>query len=301
MTSRRDFVRYTGAALAALSGSLQLSSQAAGGKHLPSRIIPGTNESLPIVGLGSSSAFRDEDTETTRNLLDIFTSYGGSYIDSGIYSGPFVSKIAAGLGKKDSLFLGDYVDPKPADSLRADAIAMAEAQANDALDLIQTRDVAGFATHSEQFAMLKKEGLTRYVGVARSGKQSFAAIIELIENGSVDFVQINYSLMEPEAADRLLPIAMDKGVAVNINRPFINGAYFSKLKGKTLPEWAADFDCQSWAQFSLKFILANPAVNCVLTETTNPKHAVDNIEAGFGRLPDEKIRQKMLALIRDLG
>ena len=301
MTTRREFVRYTGAAVAALSGSLQFPSQAAEGKHLPTRPIPGTDESLPIVGLGSSSAFRNEDMETTRNLLDIFTSHGGSYIDSGINSGPFVSKIAAELGKKDSLFLGDYVDPKPAAALRADVMAMAKAQGNDALDLIQTRDVEGYAAHAEDFATLKKEGLTRYIGVARSGKQSFDAIVELIRNGSVDFVQINYSLMEPEAADRLLPIAMDSGVAVNINRPFINGRYFSIVKGRSLPEWAADFDCHSWAQFSLKFILANPAVNCVLTETTDPKHAVDNLESGFGRLPDEKTQQRMLDLIRSFG
>jgi diketogulonate reductase-like aldo/keto reductase len=293
-------MKYSGAAAAVLSGPLSLSSQAADGMQLPTRSIPGTNEPLPIIGLGSSSAFREAEHEITRNLLDIFTSHGGSYIDVGIQSGPFVSNVAAELGRKDSLFLGDYVDPKAADALRGDVIAMAKAQGNDALDLIQTRDVAGYAAHTDHFAALKKEGLTRYIGVARSGKQSFDAIIELMKNGSVDFVQVNYSLLEPEAADRLLPTAMDLGVAVNINRPFINGRYFSILKGKTLPDWAADFDCHSWAQFSLKFILANPAVNCVLTETADPKHALDNIEAGFGRLPDEETQQRMLGLIREL-
>jgi diketogulonate reductase-like aldo/keto reductase len=300
MANRREFIRYTGAALAALSGSLPLSSFAADAARLPTRLIPGTNESLPIVGFGTSSAFRDEDTETTRNLLDIFTSYGGSYIDVGGTSGPFVSKVAADIGKSDSLFLGDYIDPKSADALAADVKATAAAQGNDALDLIQTRDIAGFARYADQIAMVKEEGLVRYVGVARSGKQSFDAIMQLIEQGVVDFVQVNYSLLEPEAADRLLPLAMDKGVAVNINRPFINGRYFSLVQGKTLPDWAADFDCHSWAQFSLKFILSHPAVNCVLTETTNPKHAVDNLEAGLGRMPDEKTQQMMQDVIRDM-
>lgn len=124
--------------------------------------------------------------------------------------------------------------------------------------------------------------------------------MQLIERRVVDFVQINYSLVEPEAADRLLPLAMDNGVAVNINRPFINGQYFSIVKGKSLPEWAADFDCQSWAQFSLKYILAHPAVNCVLTETTNPKHAIENLQAGFGRLPDKKTQQRMRQVMLDL-
>ena len=108
-------------------------------------------------------------------------------------------------------------------------------------------------------------------------------------------------MLETEAEERLLPMARDKGVAVLINRPFLNGHYFSIVKGATLPEWAAEFDCHSWAQFSLKFILAHPAVNCVLTETTNPKHVIDNLDAGFGGLPDEKTRQRMIEVIRRLA
>lgn len=300
MTSRREFIRYTGAAAAAISAPLSVSSCAADGLRIPTRSIPGTDEKLAIVGLGNSSAFRQEDVETTRSLLDIFTSHGGSYVDAGGSTGPFVSKIAGQLGKRDSLFLGNYVDPKTIDALRAELRTTAKAQDTDVLDLIHTRDVAAYAAQSEQFRQLKDEGLTRYVGIARSGKQSFDAIMRLIERKAVDFVQINYSLIEPEAADRLLPLAMDKGVAVNINRPFINGQYFSIVKGHTLPEWAADFDCHSWAQFSLKYILAHRAVTCVLTETTNPKHVVDNIEAGFGRLPDKKTQQHMRQVILDL-
>jgi aryl-alcohol dehydrogenase-like predicted oxidoreductase len=124
-------------------------------------------------------------------------------------------------------------------------------------------------------------------------------MIDLMEAGSVDFVQVNYSMLEPEAGERVLPTAQDKGVSVLINRPFINGEFFSIVRGHELPEWAAEFDCESWAQFSLKFILSHPAVNCVLTETANPKHAVDNLGAGVGRLPDRETRQKMLALIQD--
>jgi aryl-alcohol dehydrogenase-like predicted oxidoreductase len=300
MTSRREFIRFSGAAFATMSASVPMVAQAADVQKLPARPIPGTDESLSIVGLGTSSAFRAGDTETTRSLLDVFTNFGGSYIDVGGNSGPFVSKVAAELGKADGLFLGDYVDAKPADALAADVRSAAAAQGNDALDLIHTRDIAGFARYADQFAMVKEEGLVRYVGIARSGQQSFAAIMQLIEQGVVDFVQVNYSLLEPEAADRLLPLARDKGVAVNINRPFINGRYFSIVQGKALPEWAADFDCHSWAQFSLKFILANPAVNCVLTETTNPKHAVDNLEAGLGKMPDMKTQQMMLDVMRGL-
>jgi diketogulonate reductase-like aldo/keto reductase len=114
-------------------------------------------------------------------------------------------------------------------------------------------------------------------------------------------VQVNYSMMEPEAADELLPMAQEKGIAVVINRPFMNGDYFGLIKGQALPPWAAEFDCESWAQFSLKYILANPAVNCVLTETANPRHVLDNLGAGYGKLPDEATRKRMRTLILGLA
>ena len=104
--------------------------------------------------------------------------------------------------------------------------------------------------------------------------------------------------MEPEAGERLLPLAIHRGVAVAISRPFINGRYFEIVQGRELPNWAAEFDCASWAQFSLKYILAHPAVNCVLTETANPEHLVDNLNAGYGRLPDEAMRERMFDYVQ---
>ena len=115
---------------------------------------------------------------------------------------------------------------------------------------------------------------------------------------SPDFVHVNYSPMENRAEERVLPLAQDRGMAVLINRPFMNGSYFGMVAGKELPAWAADFDCETWAQFSLKYVLANPAVTCVLTETTNPEHMEENIHAAFGRLPDESAKRRMRELIR---
>ena len=123
-------------------------------------------------------------------------------------------------------------------------------------------------------------------------------VIDLMEAGAVDFVQVNYSLLEPEAGDTVLPMAQDKGVAILVNRPFINGDFFDVVRGRELPGWAAEFDCRSWAQFSLKFILSHPAVTCVLTETTNAEHLADNMAAGMGRLPDAAARAKMLELVQ---
>lgn len=110
---------------------------------------------------------------------------------------------------------------------------------------------------------------------------------------SPDFVHVNYSLLERGAEDRILPLARDRGFAVLINRPFMNGSYFGRTAGRPLPEWAAEFDCRTWAQFSIKYILSNPAVTCVVAETTDTEHMLDNVGGGLGRLPDEQLRQRM--------
>jgi len=287
-------MQYTGAAT--LVGSMPLWALAKE-QLLPTRLIPGTDEAMPIIGLGNSSSFRADDLSVASNLLDIFLEHGGRYVDVGGSSAFSVGKLGQEKNATDQLFLGNYIDPKDESEMRAEVVTIAKAQGKSALDLIHTRDTSTYRAQIDKYRALKDEGLVRFIGIARSGQQNFDSIAQLVENGLVDFIQINYSLLEPEAADHLLPLAQDKGVAVNVNRPFINGDYFSVVRDHELPEWAAEFDCESWAQFSLKFILANPAVNCVLTETANPKHALDNLGAGFGRLPDAYMQQRMLEYI----
>lgn len=299
MTNRREFIQYTGAA--ALAATAAIPAVAERRRPLPTRPIPGSEEALPIVGLGNSGAFREQDQSVASTLIDIFVKHGGRYIDVGGSSRFTVGKLAVEKDVSDTLFLGNYLDPKEIAEMRAEAATVAQAQGKSALDLVHTRNVREFRAQHNNFRALKEDGLVRYIGIARSGRQSHEAIGRLVEDGLVDFIQTNYSLLEPEAADRLLPLARDNGVAVNINRPFINGDYFSIVRGQELPEWAAEFDCASWAQFSLKFILAHPAVTCVLTETSNPKHAVDNLGGGHGRLPDESERQRMLELVRSFA
>ncbi len=300
MTSRREFIKYTGAAVAAMSGLLPLSSHAAGEPRLPTRPIPGTGESLPIIGLGNSEAFQSGNLELSRQLLDIFMKKGGAYIDTLGPSRFTVGRILREKNAQEALFLGTYVSATEEHAGREEIKAVLETQGGSALDLVLTRNVNDFVSRTDKFRRWKDKGLTRYIGVARSDKGFYDIMMKLMAIGKVDFVQVNYSMLEPEAEERLLPMARDKGIAVVINRPFLNGQYFSLVRDKTLPEWTAEFDCHSWAQFSLKFILAHPAVNCVLTETANPQHAVDNLNAGFGRLPDEKTRQRMIKVMRDL-
>jgi diketogulonate reductase-like aldo/keto reductase len=296
MTNRRDFLRYA----SALAATLPLPGvlQAADEPQLPTRPIPGTDDRLPIVGLGNSQAFKDGDLEGTRALFELFHARGGAYVDV-IGDARFVAaKAAREMGIQDDLFFGTYVLQKSDEADRIDARKILAAQGKSTLDLVLSLDIAEYTRRADSFRRLKDEGLARHVGVARHRAEYHEPMMALMKAGAVDFVQVNYSMLEPEAGERLLPLAQDLGVAILINRPFVNGDYFRLVKDKPLPEWAAEFDCHSWAQFSLKFILSHPAVNCVLTETANPRHALDNIGGGFGRLPDEATRQRMLATIR---
>jgi diketogulonate reductase-like aldo/keto reductase len=266
------------------------------------RVIPGTNEKLPIVGLGNAAAFHDPDMELSRQLISILTDRGGSYIDTTGRSRFTVASIMQERDAHDRIFPGTYVAPTDDAEIRREIAAVRDAQGSTGpLDLVLTRNIGAYASAPDRYLGLREDGLTRYVGVARHQQRYHETMVDLIRDGKVDFVQVNYSMLEPEAGETVLPAAQDKGVAVLINRPFINGEYFSIVRGQTLPEWAADFDCQSWAQFAVKWILGNAAVNCVLTETSNPRHAVDNVSAGIGRLPDAETRRRMQRLIQELA
>ena len=137
----------------------------------------------------------------------------------------------------------------------------------------------------------------RYIGVTVARERLYEDLERFLRSEKPDFVQINYSITERAAEKRMLPMCQDQGIAVIINRPFMNGEFFQKLGDRPLPEWAAEFDCESWAQFSLKYILPHPAITCVLTETSNPAHMAENARAAFGRMPDAAERKRMAAVI----
>lgn len=301
MTNRREFIHYTSAVAAAASLPVPVASLAAASKRMETRPIPGTDEQLSVIGLGNSEAFQSGDVELSNQLIDIFMERGGGYVDT---SGPgrfTLGQIMQQRNAYDALFLGTYLNATEKMAGLEEIMAVQDGQGGGALDLLLTRNVVDFAAHASRYHEWKQEGLARYVGVARPNQRYYEGIMKMMQDRIVDFVQINYSMLEPEAAERLLPMAMDKGIAVVINRPFINGEYFSVVKGHDLPDWAAEFDCETWAQFSLKYIISHPAVNCVLTETSNPEHAIDNLGAGVGRLPDDTTRARMLALMQGMA
>ncbi|MEE8345049.1 MAG: aldo/keto reductase [Woeseiaceae bacterium] len=296
--NRREFIRDAGAVGAALSLPNIIAAQAVETARMPTRPIPSSGELLPIIGLGNSQSFRDGDYENSRKLLDILIGNGGSFVDSWSSIQEILGRYMHEHDAKSKLFLANNVGATSAQDSDAAIRYAKEAQGKAVLDLLQLPNPGDFDKQWRLTRDAKEEGHARYIGIAISRSSYYDLVDSVINSGTADFVQLNYSMLEPKSGSRLLPLAREKGVAVVVNRPFINGQYFSLVKDRTLPSWAAEFDCGSWAQFSLKYILANPAVNCVLTETSKTKHAIDNLSAGFGRLPDEKTRIRMLELIR---
>ncbi len=297
--NRRKFLQDAGAAVALATFPLEIGAQEAQGK-IAMRPIPSTGELLPIVGFGSSSIFSGDDFAGAAALLDALRDMGGTFIDTWPPAQATFGRYARENSAHDDLFLGTNITTGKGDAdLQALSTAKAR-QGKETLDLIQLPRPNNVTAQWPIVQRWKQEGHARYIGIAVTGQQFFDDVEWLLQNGEPDFIQINYSMLEPESGERLLPLATDKGVAVVTNRPFINGQYFPRVAGKELPEWAADFDCQSWAQFSLKWILANPQVNCTLSETTKLHHAVDNLSAGLGRLPDERERSRMQALMQSI-
>lgn len=298
MKTRRDFLKQACIATSALS--LPWSVVANAQQQLPRRAIPGTNETLPIVGLGNGTVFLEGDLDRSRELMGILRERGGSYMDCIFSARDTVAQIVGDLNAQDDFFIGAYVMGDTEEESRDEIGRLLNLSGKDALDLIHAWNE--FAVPNwDMIQGWKDEGLARYIGVSRNAAIHYEDIMKLMDTGTVDIVQVNYNALETDAEDRILPMAMDNGIAVNINRPFMNGDYFSLVSGHELPEWAADFDCETWAQFSLKFILSHPAVNCVVAETSNPEHAIDNISAGFGRMPNENERKQIMAHLKELS
>ncbi len=296
MIDRREFLLCAGAM--ALDTPLALADDA---DRMLTRTIPSSGEALPVVGLGNSSVFSDNDYENSKLLLDVLRDKGGRFIDIHGASEEPIGRYMNEHDAHDDLFIGTnlYIN----DAMTGDErVQLSQSvQGKDPLDLLFLPRPSAIDRQWPQFRDWKEQGATRYIGVAATGPRFFDMYESLINSGTADFIQINYSMLEPQAGERLLPLARERGVAVIVNRPFSNGNYFPLVAGKSLPEWTAEFDCESWAQFSLKFILANPAVTCVITETSKSHHAIDNLSAGSGRLPDAATRQRMLELVTSFG
>jgi aryl-alcohol dehydrogenase-like predicted oxidoreductase len=300
--TRKEFLKGSAAAagLFAAGGITGFAPQALAA-GLAQRAIPKSGEKIPVIGVGTAWIYdvapNDPKMAILKATLDTFIKGGGSVIDSSPTYGraeAVVGQLLAELGNRDKTFIATKISTKgEQEGIDSAKESMARLR-TDKFELLQVHNIKDTKTQLKTIRRLKEEGKVKYIGITVSSKRRYENFAKIMETEPLDFIQINYSLGQPDSADRILPLAKDKGLAVLINRPFWKGQLFRKAKGKSLPSWAADFDCKSWAQYFLKFSLAHPAVTAAIPGTDRPEYMVDNMAAGIGRMPDAKTQAKML-------
>ena len=271
---------------------------------LMQRAVPKTGELLPVIGLGTYRTFNVADNpvelDPLKQVIELFFRHGGTVVDSSPAYGP--SEAAFGylsrqINLPENLFVATKVRADGRDQGIQQMDASPQKMGVEKIDLMQVHSLADWQTQLPILKERKAQGIYRYIGITASREELYEDFIEIMRREPLDFIQINYSVAERKAEEVILPLAMDRGMAVFINRPFVAGALFPYVANKTLPDWATEFDCYSWGQFFLKFILSHPAVTVALQATSSPAHLVDNLKAGQGLLPNEEFRQRMVNLI----
>jgi len=267
------------------------------------RSIPSTGEKLPVIGLGSATTFDvrsgSPQAKTVGEVLALFVKHGGKLIDSSPMYGnaeSLIGDLAYKAGLTKSLFIATKVWTRGQQEGLAQMERSLQRFRTKTIDLIQVHNLADVDREMTSLREWKAKGRIRYTGITYSEDRGHGEVERIMRLQKPDFVQINYSLMDRAAAQRILPLAQELGMAVIINRPFGGGGIFQVISKKPLPAWTAEFDCHSWAQFLLKWIVSHPAVTCVIPATNSPQHLEDNMGAGVGRLPDAKTRARMASL-----
>jgi diketogulonate reductase-like aldo/keto reductase len=268
------------------------------------RPIPSSGEAMPVIGLGPSQVFdvgagaaaRQPLTEVLRLMLDA----GGKMIDTSPMYGraeTVTGDLVAADGARPRVFLGTKAWTSGREAGIAQMRRSAELLRSPVIDLIQVHNLLDWRTQLATLRQMKEKGQVRYIGITHYTTGSLPELAGILESEpGIDFVQCAYSLGTRAAETALLPIAAAHKVAVIVNRPFEDGDMFRRVRGRAVPEWAAQFDCDSWAQLFLKYIIAEPAVTCAIPATSNPGHMADDLKAGIGRLPDAKQRQQIRQL-----
>lgn len=271
------------------------------------RAIPISGEKLPVIGLGTSRTFdisgAGRALDDAREVLKAFAENGASVVDSSPMYGraeEVVGELATELNLHPRLFLATKVWTSGREAgIRQMQDSMRKLH-TQRIDLMQVHNLLDTDTHLASLRSWKEQGKIRYLGVTHYHEGAYDELKRTMERHQLDFIQINYSIAERRAEVYILPLAAERRIAVLINRPFARAGLFGRVRGQQVPEWAQEFDCRTWAQFFLKYILANPAVTCAIPATRNPEHARDNLSAAQGRLPDAKQRERMIELITDL-
>jgi diketogulonate reductase-like aldo/keto reductase len=264
------------------------------------RRIPSSGEALPVIGLGSWITFNVGNDPAAREacveVVRAFFAAGGRLIDSSPMYGssqPTIGHALAQLGRPAQLFSAEKVwvgdGARGAPQIEASRAYWGVPR----FDLMQVHNLLAWQQHLPQLFEMKAAGRLRYVGITTSEGRRHAEIEQVMRMQPIDFVQISYNLLDREVEQRLLPLAQERGIAVIVNRPFREGALLRQLSRHRLPGWAADIDCQAWAQVALKFVISHPAVTCAIPATSQVAHLRQNMVAMQGRMPDAALRQRM--------
>jgi len=271
--------------------------------------IPSSGEMIPIIGLGTARRYEEVKTEAEkvplRETILNFKEVGLRVIDSSPSYGTaeaVVGEIVDGLKIRDSLFLATKVSLREIG--REQGIAQIEQSfkklRTDKIDLTAVHNLRDTQVQLRTLREMKQAGRIRYVGITTSFDNQYGEFERTMKNETLDFIQLDYALDNRDAGDRIIPLAADRGMAVMINLPFGRGRLFIAVQGKTLPEWAGEFDCASWAQFFLKYIVSHPAITCAVPGMAKAEYVTDNVGAARGRLPDAAMRRRMEQFIDGL-
>lgn len=298
-----------GVALSPLDAIATLGAQQADawtqGGAIITRTIPSSGEKIPVIGIGTARRYDVTTAEEKAPLLDTlkrFPELGGRLIDTAPSYGEaerVVGELVSQLGIRDKLFLATKVSVRGTDT--APGIAQMEESfrrlRTDHVDLMQVWNLGGTAALLPVLRDMKAAKKIRYVGVTTSNESQYPALEALMASEPLDFIQVDYAVDNREAAQRILPMAKDKGIAVLINLPFGRSRVFQNVLDKPVPDWAKEFDAATWPQVFLKYIVSHPAVTCVIPGTAKRSYVDDNVGASRGRLPDEAMRQRIEAYI----
>lgn len=300
--SRRELLKLSagGTALLALGGKLAWASKAGPGTSaLIRHAIPSSGEKIPAIGIGMRN-YRTEWAENGigeyRRTIEVFHELGGRVLDTAPSYGDSESVLGGILGKlgiRDDLFIATKVDREGRETGIERMQDSLDKIGTDHVDLMQVHNLRDAATQLKTMREWRDAGRIRYVGITTSFEGQYEDFERVMKNEELDFIQVDYSLANRNAEERILPLARDRGMATLINLPFGRGKLFDAVGDRELPDWAREFDVETWAQFFLKYVISHPAVTVAIPGTTQPDHARDNVGAMTGRLPDPDERRRM--------
>ena len=309
MLSRRAFTGSLAAAGALTvlgSGSRSTLAAPAPGAILK-RAIPASGEFVPVIGMGSWITFNVGDDKALRDhrvkVLQTFLDQGGGIIDSSPMYGSAEAVIGYCLTRvaaPRSVFSATKVWTWGQSRGIGQMDTSHRLWGVDRFDLMQVHNLLDWQAHLETIAERKAAGLLRYSGITTSHGRRHNDFAAVMATHAIDFVQLTYNIVDREAEKHLLPLAAERGLAVIVNRPFRRGDLFDRFAQHTLPSWAHEIDCANWAQFFLKFVVSHPAVTCAIPATSRVDHMHENMGALRGRLPDAKLRRRMIDYVANL-